>query len=192
MGRFCNGSRHLAFPGIEQKAGVKPLDLKTSLLRLRQGIWQGIFLICLGALIAAGFNAIRSTGIPWTGAWSSASLAASQRQGLGEIPLTEAWSLYQGGRALLVDARDPVSFYEGHITGALNVPPGEAGRYLEEIRILASSGLVIIAYCDGVDCPLSTELARSLQQSGVSSVRVLVDGWSRWVKSGYPIEKGGR
>jgi rhodanese-related sulfurtransferase len=160
--------------------------------RLSQAIWQGIFLVCLGALLAAGFNAIRPTGLPWTGAWKPASLAASQLQGLEEIPLGEAWSLSQGGRALFVDARDPVTFYEGHIKGALNCPPGEAERYLEEVRVLALSGLVIIAYCDGVDCPLSTELARSLQQSGVPSVRVLVDGWSRWSKAGYPIEKKGR
>jgi len=165
---------------------------RTGTLRLSRTIWQGIFLVCLGALLAAGFNSIRSTGLPWTGAWSPASLAASQRQGLEEIPLQEAWSLSQTGRALFVDARDPASFYEGHIKGALNCPPGGAARYLEEIRILALSGLVIIAYCDGVDCPLSPELARSLQQAGVPSVRVLMDGWGRWRKAGYPTEKGNR
>lgn len=171
---------------------MKNRNAKTGTLRLSQAIWQGIFLVCLSTLLAAGFNAIRPTGLVWTGAWTPASLAASQLQGLEEIPLGEAWSLSQAGRALFVDARDPVTFYEGHIKGALNCPPGEAKRYLEEIRVLALSGLVIIAYCDGVDCPLSTELARSLQQSGVASVRVLVDGWSRWHKAGFPTEKGGR
>lgn len=161
-------------------------------MRLSQAIWQGIFLVCLGALIGAGFNAVRPTGLPWTGAWTPASLAASQLQGLEEIPLGEAWSLSQAGKALFVDARDPVSFHEGHIKGALNCPPGEADHYAEGIRILARAGLVIIAYCDGVDCPLSTELARSLQQAGVAPVRVFVDGWSRWRKAGYPTEKRGR
>lgn len=165
---------------------------RTGTLRLSRAIWQGIFLVCLGALLAAGFNAVRTTGLAWRGTWSPASLAASQLQGLEEIPLQQAWSLSQAGRALFVDARDPVSFYEGHIKGALNCPPGEAGRYLGEIRSFASSGLIIIAYCDGVDCPLSTELARSLQQAGVASARVLVDGWGRWRKAGYPTEKGNR
>jgi rhodanese-related sulfurtransferase len=165
---------------------------RTGTLRLSRAIWQGIFLVCLGALLAAGVNAVRPEGLTWRGAWSPTSLAASQLQGLKEIPLDKAWSLYQAGKASFLDARDPVSFYGGHIKGALNCPPGEAGRYLEEIRILALSGLVIIAYCDGVDCPLSTELARSLRQSGVASVRVLVDGWGRWRKAGYPTEKGNR
>jgi rhodanese-related sulfurtransferase len=170
---------------------MKDRKPKTGTRSIRQAIWQGIFLVCLAAIIAAGFNTIRPTGLAWRGAWSPASLAASQRQGLEEVSLAEAWSLYQGGRALFVDARDAVSFYDGHIKGALNVPPGEAGRYLEEIRALGRTGLVIIVYCDGVDCPLSTELARSLQQSGVASAKVLVDGWGRWHKAGYPTEKGG-
>lgn len=170
---------------------VKVLDFKTSILRLRQGIWQGLFLVCLGAFLAAGFNAIRPQGLSWTGAWSPASLAASQLREVEEIPLAEAWSLYQADRAMFVDARDAVSFYQGHIKGALNVPPAETERYLQEVMDRAKSGLVIIAYCDGVDCPLSSELARSLRQSGVASVRVLVDGWGRWLKAGYPTEKGG-
>jgi len=165
---------------------------KTVTWRLSRAIWQGFFLVCLGGLIGAGFNGIRSASLPWTGASTPASLAASQRQGLEEIPLGEAWSLYQAGKASFLDARDAVSFYQGHIKGAWSVPPGEAARNLAEIRILARAGLVIIAYCDGVDCPLSTELAKSLQQAGVASVRVLVDGWSRWHKAGYPTEKGNR
>jgi rhodanese-related sulfurtransferase len=171
-------------------AGKKRIR-KTGTWRLSQAIWQGVALVCLGTLLAAGFNAVRTNGLAWKGAWSPASLAASQLQGLEEISLNEAWSLSQAGRALFVDARDPVSFYEGHIRGALNCPPGEAARYLEEIRVLSLSGLVIIAYCDGVDCPLSPELAQKLQQSGITSVKVFVDGWSRWQKAGYPIEKKG-
>jgi rhodanese-related sulfurtransferase len=173
-------------------AMMKNRKPKTGTLSIRRAIRQGIFVVCLGAFLAAGFNAIRPQGLSWTGAWSPASLAASQRQGLEEIPLEQAWSLYQGGRALFVDARDAMSFYEGHIKGALNVPPGEAETHLKEVMVQAKAGLVIIAYCDGVDCPLSPELARNLQGFGITSVRVLVDGWSRWLKAGFPIEKGGR
>jgi rhodanese-related sulfurtransferase len=172
-------------------AVTKVRNPKTSALRLRQGIRQGIFLVCLGALLAAGFNAIRPTGLPWIGGWSPASIAASRLRGLEEIPLQEAWSSYQEDKALFLDARDPVSFYEGHIKGALNCPPGEAESYLEEVMARAKSGLEVIAYCDGVDCPLSPELARNLQGLGVPSVKVLVDGWGRWVGAGFPIEKGG-
>lgn len=170
---------------------MKARKRRTETPSIRRSLWQGIFLVCLGALLAAGFNAVRLDGLTWRGAWSPASLASSRLQGLQEIPLTEAWSLYQAGKALFVDARDRQSFSEGHIKGALNCPPGEQESYLEEIRVFAGAGLVI-TYCDGVDCPLSTELARSLRQAGVSPVRVLVDGWGRWHTAGYPTEKGNR
>jgi len=178
--------------GLGTEARVKVLNPKKNILRINQAIWQGVFLVCLGALIAAGFNAIRPQGLSWTGEWSPAFLAASQRQGLEEIPLQEAWASYQAGKVLFLDARDPVSFYEGHIQGALNVPPGEAQNYLKQVMARARSGLAIIAYCDGVDCPLSPELARTLQGFDIPSVKVLVDGWGCWLKAGYPIEKGGR
>lgn len=171
---------------------MKVLNPQKGILRINQAIWQGIFLVCLGAFIAAGFNAIRPSGLPWMGGWSPASIAATRLQGVEAISLEEAWSFYQASRALFLDARDPVSFYEGHIKGALHVPPGEAQTYLKEIITRTKSGRAIIVYCDGVDCPLSPELARALQGFGVPSVRVLVDGWSRWLKAGFPIEKGGR
>jgi len=161
------------------------------ILRIRQGVWQGILLIVLGAVIGAGFNGIRPGGLPWSGEWSSSSLAASDLQGVEEIPLAEAWSLYQKGKALFLDARDPVSFGEGHITGAMNCPPGETETSLEEVLTLARSGLEVIAYCDGVGCSLSPELARTLQRRGVPSVKILEDGWSRWLEAGYPIGEGG-
>jgi rhodanese-related sulfurtransferase len=162
---------------------------KDSILRLRHGIRQGIFLVCLGAILAAGFNTIRSSQFPWVGQWSPRTVVAAYLNGLEEIPLKEALSLYQKGRALFVDARDPLSFQQGHIAGALNVPPGEAERYLEEVSILSRSGLAVIVYCDGVDCPLSPELARTFKQRGVTVVQVLVDGWRRWLEAGYPVEE---
>jgi rhodanese-related sulfurtransferase len=111
---------------------------------------------------------------------------------LEAISLQEAWSLYGKGRAFFVDARDPLSFRQGHIAGALNIPPGEAERYLEEVSILSRSGLVVIAYCDGVDCPLSPELARTFKKQGITAVKVFVDGWRLWLDAGHPIEGEGR
>jgi rhodanese-related sulfurtransferase len=99
--------------------------------------------------------------------------------------------LYRQGKAVFLDARDPGSFDEGHIAGSLNVPPEEANAHREGVLAMANAGLEIIAYCDGIDCPLSTELARTFQRFGIPSVKVFVDGWSRWRNAGFPVEKGG-
>jgi len=119
-------------------------------------------------------------------------LTASYLQGVQEISLEETCSLYQQGNAVFLDARDPVSFQEGHIDGALNIPPEEAEDYREKVLALVNAGMEVIAYCDGVDCPLSHELARTLQGLGIPSVKVLVDGWSRWRNARCPVEREGR
>jgi 3-mercaptopyruvate sulfurtransferase SseA len=165
---------------------------QTGGLRIRRGIWQGVCLGVLAASLAAGFNAVRSSGLPWVGQWSPATAAAANLQGVMAITIQEAWSRYQEGKALFVDARDPLSFKGGHIKGSWYCPAGEEGRLLEEIRILAKAGLAVIVYCDGVDCPLSPELARTLQRRGVPSVKIIVDGWRLWSEAGYPVEGGGR
>jgi rhodanese-related sulfurtransferase len=171
---------------------VKGLYPQTSVLRFRRGIWQGICLGVLAAILAVGFNSIRLSGIPWVGQWPAASAAAAKLQGVEAITLQEAWSHYQEGKALFVDARDPLSFKGGHIKGAWNVPLTEAERSLTEISILAKAGLAVIVYCDGVACPLSRELAKTLQRRGVPSVKIIVDGWRLWWEAGYPVEGGGR
>jgi rhodanese-related sulfurtransferase len=166
---------------------AKDLYPRRTILRFRQGIWQGILLCCLGAALAAGFNSIRLSGaIPWVGAWPSAGTA-----GGAEISLREAWSRYQEGTALLVDARDAASFKQGHIKGAWSIPPGETGSSssFDEIRILAQAGLIVIVYCDGANCTLGPALAQALRQRGVPSVRVMTDGWRRWQEAGYPVER---
>ncbi|OGP53414.1 MAG: hypothetical protein A2Y65_06855 [Deltaproteobacteria bacterium RBG_13_52_11] len=169
---------------------TQPLNSKAIILRLRIGVLQGALLIVLGVILGAGFNVVRSTGLPWIERWSVSSVSASHLKGLQEISLEEAYSLYRQGNTVLLDARDTLSFQQGHIAGALNVPPGEAKGYLKEVLTLAKSGHEVIVYCDGVDCPLSPELARTLQRFGVPSVKVLVDGWRLWLEAGYPIEEG--
>jgi rhodanese-related sulfurtransferase len=170
---------------------VKVCTQQQSGLRLKQGIRQGVFLLTIATLLAGGVNGFRSAGLPWIGNWSASSVSAYHLQGLEEISLEETCSLYQQGNAVFLDARDPVSFQEGHIDGALNVPPEEAEDYREEVLAMVNAGFEVIAYCDGVDCPLSPELARALQRLGIPSVKVFVDGWSRWRNAGCPVEKGG-
>jgi rhodanese-related sulfurtransferase len=159
-----------------------------TILRFRSGIRQGLWLCCLGAVLAAGFNGIRLSGsIPWTGTWPPAAAA-----GIAEISLREAWSRYQEGAALFVDARDAASFKQGHIKGAWNVPPEEFGHSFDEIRVLADAGLIVVVYCDGAACALGPELAQALRQRGIVLVRVMTDGWHQWRNAGYPVEEGKR
>lgn len=153
------------------------------------GIRQGIVLVVLSLMIGGSFNALRPSKFPWVGSWSPSSVTADLLEELQEISLEEACSLRQKNEAIFLDARDPGSFDEGHFPGALNIPFGEVEGWVESVRDMANTGMKIISYCDGRDCLLGAELARALQKKGVPSVKVLVNGWSRWRTAGCPIEK---
>lgn len=169
---------------------IKPPNKREIRGRLKRGILQVALLFALSLILGAGFNGLRPSGLPWFERWATSSLAVSLLKGVHEISLEDAYSLFRQGNAVLLDARDPLSFQQGHIKGAWNVPPTEAGAYLKKILTLAQSGHTVIAYCDGADCPLSPELARTLQGLGVPSVKVLSDGWRRWLEAGYPVDEG--
>ena len=156
--------------------------------RSSKALVQAMALLLVGIALGVLSKAIRGLDIPWSGGRSEREVVATHLEGLEEISLDEASKAYQSGQALFLDARDPGSFSTGHLPGAVNVPPSEAEGDSEEIRVLVQAGMIPIAYCDGVDCPLSSELARGLRERGIEGVKVLVNGWSRWRDRGYPVE----
>jgi 3-mercaptopyruvate sulfurtransferase SseA len=159
-------------------------------IRLRSALRQGMLLVTFGVIVGAVFNGLRTDGLPWVGLWSSPSVTVQRLQGLKKISLEEAWALYKSGQALFLDARDPGAFQKGHLPGTINIPPEEADVFCEEVMTFVASGKHIIAYCDGEDYSLSSELAWALQKYGVPQVMVLINGWSLWLEAGFPVERG--
>jgi len=158
--------------------------------RIREGIGHAVLLIILGLLLGTGFNAIRPGGLSWIGSQSSSPVAVDTFQDLRKISLDEAWSLYLNGKVVFLDTREHSWFQEGHLPGALNVPVGDVKAGLKKVQSLDKRGLYLIAYCDGNECSVAAELARSLERYGVRSVKILVDGWFGWIGAGYYVEKG--
>ncbi len=157
-------------------------------VRFSRALIQATGLLLVGIALGVLSKEIQGLEIPWSGGWSEKEAVARHLEGLEEISLDDAWKAYQSGQALFLDARDHGSFSREHLPGALNVPPSEVERFSGEIRVLVQAGMIPIAYCDGVDCPLSSELARGLREVGIEGVKVLVNGLSRWRDTGYPVE----
>ena len=156
---------------------------------LTAGVKQAALLVIISLVLGVSFQAVRSDKIPWVGSWTTLSTTTQSLQGVADISLSEAFALYRDHRALFLDARDPWSFKEGHLAGAVLIEPQDAEKQVSEIRKRAG-GRQIIAYCDGAECHLGVDLAKALEKQGISSVKVLINGWSRWREAGYPVEKG--
>jgi rhodanese-related sulfurtransferase len=150
---------------------------------------EGIIILVVALFIAVIFNLLRFNNIPLFG-FSSAALIKEQQAKITSITLSEAYDLYLKNKVIFIDARDPFSFEEGHIPGAININPDDASLHASSLKIKADQGFIFVTYCDGPQCPLSKETAYALIQRGIPTVKVLVNGWSIWLKAGYPVSKG--
>ncbi len=93
--------------------------------------------------------------------------------------------------ALVLDAREPAEYEEGHIPGAVNVPYDTAGSDPARLQALDPGGRPIIIYCGGGTCEVSMSLAETLiYQFARRKVLVYTGGWPDWVAAGLPIAKG--
>ncbi|SRR5579871_6554298 len=92
---------------------------------------------------------------------------------------------------VILDARKPEEYQEGHIPGALNFYGNEPEKFAPLVMPqLPDKSKEIIAYCHGGDCDLSLQVARALQEAGYTHVEIFTGGWPDWQKAGYPVTKG--
>ena len=86
---------------------------------------------------------------------------------------------------VVVDARGPEVYAQGHIPGALNVPEDQA----EKISTGFPKQAVIVVYCGGPQCPHSLIVGRWLVAHGWSRVRHYTQGLPGWQEAGYPVQR---
>jgi rhodanese-related sulfurtransferase len=111
-----------------------------------------------------------------------------------ELMPPEAKQELDGGKAVLVDVRDPERFEAGHLEGAVNVPSGESARdahdaaYVEAIEEAGAGpqDRVILVCGEG---NRSARTADALQnEHGFEHVASIIGGSKLWSELSYPIE----
>jgi len=105
-----------------------------------------------------------------------------------ELPALK--QLYDANAALVVDAREPSQYAEGHIAGAISLPYNGALAEPERIAALEPARRPIVVYCSGGTCELAMDLAKFLVESGKRRVLVYEGGYPEWESAGYPVARG--
>ena len=144
---------------------------------------QSVLVVVLAVGLSLAFNANRQDSLPLTKSQDTPVQTAD-----GEISLAEAEALFQGGQALFADARDELTYAEGHITGAVSLPVENFDSDYPRVEA-AVAGKTVITYCDGEHCRLSHDLAAQLRAKGIDA-RVLGNGWSLWLNATLPVTSG--
>jgi ubiquinone/menaquinone biosynthesis C-methylase UbiE/rhodanese-related sulfurtransferase len=102
------------------------------------------------------------------------------------IHAAEFRRLYDAGKVVVLDVRDPSLFNRGHIKGA-RLAPLSALR--DEVAALKRSDALVVTYCS---CPAEETSARAvlyLKKQGVTNVKALVGGYEAWESSGGAVER---
>lgn len=160
--------------------------------------WRRVFrdagaILCVGAVLGLGANAVRSDGLDLGGiaSGSTASVCAPPSEGTQWIPQEQALALVARPDVTFIDARPVREFQEGHVAGAYAIPYAKGDRLSPETIAPLAGAATVITYCDtSSGCACSVALAEALLLTGLRDVRVLEGGWPEWIARGQPVEAG--
>jgi len=88
------------------------------------------------------------------------------------------------GNFVLVDSRPDIKFQQSHIPGAIGIPKPMLEKNLGKLP----KDKLVVFYCGGATCSLSSKSAEIAKKNGYSNVKVFYAGMPAWVKGGNVVE----
>src|SRR6202140_3791632 len=86
----------------------------------------------------------------------------------------------------LINVREPTSWMQGHLPGALHLGKGIIERDIEQ-RAPQTDAKLVLSCGGGFGSALGAE---SLQKMGYTNVESMDGGWKGWCNAGLPTERG--
>ncbi len=152
--------------------------------------WRAAVLIIIAITLSAAYNAANPHGLPWLPSpGNRVGIPRIYETRLPEINVAQALKLYEAGEALFVDSRDVKDYQKDHIPGAINLPMREWGKLWPKLESKPPKDRLLVLYCYGAHCGLSTRQGKALLGEGYSKLVILDYGWATWTKAGNPTEK---
>ncbi len=106
--------------------------------------------------------------------------------GVAEIKVRKVKKLIKDGDDfILFDSRPAAAYAAGHLPGAMPLP---ACTMKQNLNLLPEKkGLLLVFYCGGQDCSMSTRASTEAARAGYKNIRVMKDGVAGWTTAGYRI-----
>ncbi len=160
---------------------------------VRLGI-QAAGLAAAGVALGLAVNAVNPRGVRlqrpfYAAAESGVTACVAPGSAVGRVAVPAAALLCNDCTVAFVDARTASDFAEGHVPGAVHLPP--AG-HPDEAGLLAGlrGKRTVVVYDDNSACQLADSVAHRLSSVGLADVRVLEGGWEAWRGKGEPAASG--
>jgi len=94
--------------------------------------------------------------------------------------------LDKGDKVVFVEAMSEKHFAEGHLPGAISIPPEKIETVAP--KMLKDKNQVIITYCASEKCSNSKTAAQALGKLGYKNVVAYAGGKEDWKKAGFKLE----
>jgi len=104
-----------------------------------------------------------------------------------EINSSTAYKLWNGKKAVFVDALDEESYRAQHIPGAINLPASDPETNWHEFLDIEKDD-IIITYSSSKKCEDGKNLAKYLKHKGYTQVYYYKPGLKGWTYNLLPIE----
>lgn len=98
------------------------------------------------------------------------------------VSLKRMRRIVQNSSAVIVDARSPERFSNGHIPGAVNLPARQQGAPIPREVTRRSQYQPVVVYCSSPSCSDSERVARRLRAAGLDPVKLFEGGWQAWLR----------
>lgn len=149
-----------------------------------------LFLSAAGGLV---FNAFSPQGInPLDNPWSrKAELAGlAEEEPLVFVDIERACRFIENREGVVLDARHPDDYAEGHLPGARLLYFYSMNEYYRQLEPHLRTSPLILAYCSDSYCEDSEFLANELLNLGHMSILVYKGGFEDWKRHQMPVERG--
>jgi rhodanese-related sulfurtransferase len=155
---------------------------------LKRSIIEFIGIFLFATILAFVTNFFRSDGLPLLRPKLLSPL--SENKDSNTISLQTLKGRYEQPGVVILDARSPEEFAEGHIPGAKNLPYYEFSEKASVVLKDIPCDREIITYCEGLECSNAEDLAFLLKENGYALVKVFEGGWEEWRENGMAIKMG--
>jgi rhodanese-related sulfurtransferase len=158
----------------------------------REALWSG-YILALAAVFGLFLNwpLVR---LGWQGDLMAhlekarAQRLARQFKEVVLVDLHKAYSLWQEGKALFIDARRAKDYQELHIQGAVNLPPEGWKELTSPEKTGIDPKRRVVLYCSGMSCDDALKLGKRLVALGFTQVLAFSEGFREWDQAGYPVD----
>jgi rhodanese-related sulfurtransferase len=154
----------------------------------KKNIWQMLVIFLASVVCGLASNLLSENPLPLFKAMATPAPAA------GAVSFTEADAdfvrqLSADPGTVLIDARVPELFSQGHIPGAISLPLSRFDGLISERLAQLRAARLVVVYCSGWSCNDSYDLARRLQDKGFKDLLLYRGGVEDWQEKGNAVAR---